>query len=124
MRKIRKNTGTELSNMTRNKLLISIMCVMIAAAGVLSSCGRFGKSAPEGSHNTGDSENSVISDAAAMDIVLSRVPGADAEDFTRFEKELDDGHWIYLGELVYQGIEYEFEIEGCNGNILQWSLDN
>ena len=111
--------------MIKKRILIAIICALTVLAGSLSSCGMLGGGAKsEGSRNKSGSSKEIISDAEAMDLVLSRVPGADAEDFTRFEKELDDGHWIYHGELLYQGIEYKFEIEACDGNILEWTLDN
>ena len=103
--------------MIKKRILIAIICALTVLAGSLSSCGMLGGGAKsEGSRNKSGSSKEIISDTEAM--------GADAEDFTRFEKELDDGHWIYHGELLYQGIEYKFEIEACDGNILAWTLDN
>ena len=108
----------------RKKVALLTAAVMLLA-GALSSCGIFGPAG--GSDNSGGAEQGAeitITDEDAMNIALSRVPGATKDHFTRFEKELDDNHWIYEGEIVYKGIEYEFEIEACNGNILEWEIDN
>ena len=36
------------------------------------------------------------------------------------ELDRDDGWYIYEGEIVYDGMEYEFEIDADTGNILKW----
>ena len=108
--------------MKRFRFLSLIICVVLLA-GVLASCAVFNTGSGDSGGVNVSAEDSISEDAA-KDIVLARVPGAVASDFTRFEKQLDDGHWIYGGELVYKGIEYKFEIDGCSGNILEWELDN
>ena len=110
--------------MTNKRVLIALICVLMLAIASFSACGIIGRGGADASKKENHNTGKIISDTQAMDIVLERVPGASAEDFKRFEKELDDGHWIYEGEIVYKGIEYEFEIEACNGNILEWTMDN
>lgn len=72
-----------------------------------------------GSGNTGD-----IGMDAVISIVLDRVPGATKNDIDELECEYDDGRIEYEGELYYNGYEYEFEIDGATGNILQWEIDD
>ena len=39
------------------------------------------------------------------------------------EREIDGGRIEYEGSIWYGGYEYEFEIDGSTGNILQWEID-
>lgn len=57
-------------------------------------------------------------------IVLSKVSGASESDIYELEREYDDGRLEYEGSLYYNGYEYEFEIDGTTGNILQWEIDD
>ena len=57
-------------------------------------------------------------------IVLSKVAGASESDIYELECEYDDGRLEYEGSLYYNGYEYEFEIDGTTGNILQWEIDD
>ncbi len=88
------------------------------------------RSAPEdetASDNTpGDiaEDDGLISEEEAIAIVLSRVDGAAASDIVSFQKEYDDGIWQYEGSLIYNGLEYEFEIDARNGTLLDWEIDN
>lgn len=70
------------------------------------------------------SDGDLITPDQAMEIILTRVPGASDADITEFELEFDDGRWIYEGEMEYQGLDYEFEIDAQNGNILAWEIDD
>lgn len=64
-----------------------------------------------------------IGDDAVLAIVLERVSGADTDNITSFEKEFEHGYYEYDVELVYDGREYEFEIDGSNGNILSLEIE-
>ena len=33
----------------------------------------------------------------------------------------DDGVYKYEGDIIYNGMEYEFEIDANSGTILEWS---
>lgn len=65
----------------------------------------------------------LITAEAARQLVLDRVPGATSEDFHKFKLDIDDGRPEYEGELIYNGIEYDFEIDSRNGNILEWEAE-
>lgn len=64
-----------------------------------------------------------IGEAKVKAIVLNKVPGATEGDITSFEREIEHGRVEYEGELYYDGIEYEFEISGADGSILDWEVD-
>jgi hypothetical protein len=40
------------------------------------------------------------------------------------ERDYDDGVLQYEGSVYYGGYEYEFEINGVTGDILQWEIDD
>lgn len=71
-----------------------------------------------------DDDEGLLSEEEAIAIVLARVEGASAEDIVSFSREFDDGTWQYEGSLLYNGIEYEFEIDARNGNLLDWEIDD
>ena len=62
----------------------------------------------------------VLDQDSVIQIVLERVPGASAQN-VRIELDEDDGRLKYEGELYYNHVEYEFEINAETGEILEWS---
>ena len=58
--------------------------------------------------------------ADARAAALERVPGATDTDI-KMELDFDDGQYIYEGDIIYDGKEYEFEIDANTGNFLKWS---
>jgi len=72
-----------------------------------------------GSQNDGED----IGEAKAKEIALAKVPGA-AETNIRMQKEYDDGILKYEGTIVYEEMEYEFEIKALDGTILEWSSES
>lgn len=72
----------------------------------------------------GDSQNSAeaseVSIEKATEIALERVPGASENDI-RIQSDYDDGKYKYEGDIIYDGKEYEFEIDASTGTILEWS---
>ena len=74
---------------------------------------------PNGSLITG-----VLDEAQAKEIALAQVPGATESDIREFEIDMDDdGKLEYEGEIVYGGMEYEFEIDGYSGAIRSWEVE-
>lgn len=75
-----------------------------------------------GQNNSGTTQNVnvQISEADAKAAALERVPGATEQDL-RMELDRDDGKYIYVGDIIYQQKEYEFEIDANTGNFLKWS---
>lgn len=64
----------------------------------------------------------IISLEQAQELALSRVSGATASNI-RIHLDHDDGRQIYEGEIYYNWIEYEFEIDASTGNFIEWSVD-
>lgn len=61
----------------------------------------------------------VISTDRAKEIALARIAGAGTEHITHCSPDHhDNGHLCYDVEVVYDCIEYEFEIDGTTGTIL------
>ncbi len=65
-----------------------------------------------------------ISEQAAKQIALARVPGATAANIFEFEREFDDGRWEYEGKIVYREMEYEFTIDASTGAVLEWEAES
>ena len=53
----------------------------------------------------------------ARQIALAEVPGATVNDIYEFELDRDDGRLEYEGTIYYNGMEYEFTIDGYSGAI-------
>lgn len=64
--------------------------------------------------------NVAVSEADARAAALERVPGSTDTDI-KIELDFDDGQYIYEGDIIYDGKEYEFEIDANTGNFLKWS---
>ena len=64
-----------------------------------------------------------ITEQAAKQIVLDRVSGASERDL-RIHLDQDDGRPVYEGELIYGGMEYEFELDAQTGTVLEWSAES
>ena len=69
------------------------------------------------------SGGSGISREEAQSIALAKVPGATANDIYEFEVDYDDGRLEYEGKILYDGMEYEFEIDGYSGSIRSWESE-
>ena len=70
-------------------------------------------------HSSGSTSNVTLSLEEAQNIALERVPGATPQDMS-IELDYDDGWYIYEGDILYNRMEYEFEIDANTGNILKW----
>ena len=65
---------------------------------------------------------SITSDEAKA-LALAQVPGATTSDIYQFEVDYDDGRIRYEGEILYNGMKYEFEIDGYSGSIREWESE-
>lgn len=65
----------------------------------------------------------AISEADARTSALARVDGASDSDI-RIKLEKDDGRLIYEGKIIYNNVEYEFEIDAETGDFLKWEQDS
>ena len=73
--------------------------------------------------NTNTNVNVKISEAAAKQTALSRVPGATAANIYKFKLDFDDGRWEYEGEIRYGTMEYDFTIDANTGALLEWDME-
>ena len=65
---------------------------------------------------------SITADQAKA-LALEQVPGATTADIYEFEVDYDDGRLEYEGKIIYNGMEYEFEIDGYSGSIRSWESE-
>ena len=73
--------------------------------------------------NTPNSNGSIITEQEAKNIALGEVNGATDQNI-RIHLETDDGRQIYEGEIIYNEMEYEFEIDAQSGQIIDWSSES
>ena len=66
--------------------------------------------------------NGAVSREEAVKTALGKVSGATEKD-VRIELDYDDGRYRYEGDIIYNGIEYDFEIDADSGRILEWEED-
>ena len=78
-----------------------------------------GAQTSSGGENTAGGSGEMLSIEEALDIALERVPGATDKNIS-IELDRDDGWYIYEGDIHYDGMEYEFEIDANTGSILKW----
>lgn len=64
-----------------------------------------------------------INEDNAKQIALDQVPGATLQDIRKFKSEYDNGKLEYEGKIFYDQKEYEFEIDGYTGTILEWDVE-
>ena len=64
-----------------------------------------------------------ITEEEAKALVLAQVPGAAEENFLEFKTYYDDGRLEYEGELFYDGMKYEFTVDGYSGTIREWESE-
>lgn len=62
----------------------------------------------------------AITPAKAKEILLAKVSGA-GEQNLRMKVDFDDGRSYYEGEIIYNGMSYDYELDAQTGNIVEWS---
>ena len=73
--------------------------------------------------NTGTrAANVQISLEEATRIALERVPGAIEQNIS-IHLDFDDGWYVYEGDIIYNRMEYEFDIDANTGTILKWEQE-
>lgn len=65
----------------------------------------------------------TMSEAEIRAIALAKVPGATENDI-RLNLDRDDGRLRYEGKIIYQGMEYDFEIDAYSGAIQEWDAES
>ncbi len=56
-------------------------------------------------------------------IALAKVPNATEKDI-QVKLDEDDGKLKYEGKIIYEGMEYDFEIDAYSGAILEWEAES
>lgn len=69
------------------------------------------------------SQDSKISAQKAKELALAQVPGASESDIWEFDTDYDDGRIEYEGKIIYDGMEYEFEIDAYSGAFRSWEAE-
>ena len=69
---------------------------------------------------SGSAEGEAVTADEAKALALAKVPGAASGDLREFETDYDNGRTEYEGKIIYNGKEYEFEIDGSSGRFLSW----
>lgn len=67
-----------------------------------------------------NSQQVKLSLEEAKKIALDRVPGATDQNII-IKLDFDDGWYIYEGDIIYDRVEYEFEIDANTGALIEWS---
>lgn len=66
----------------------------------------------------------LIGEAKAREIALSKVPGAAAANVVKLKLDRDDHETKYEVEIFYGNTEYDFEIDAYSGAILEWDSES
>lgn len=67
-----------------------------------------------------NSNNVAVSVEKASSTALSRVKGAKKSDIVKIKLDYDDGRPEYEGKIIYNNMEYDFEIDANTGEITSW----
>lgn len=65
----------------------------------------------------------AITAEEAKALALAQVPGAASSDIIEFETDYDDGRLEYEGKILYNGMEYEFEIDAYSCAFRGWEAE-
>lgn len=112
----------------RNRILLCFMTAIMAL--ILCCCGPSDVLPDDDQEDNITTEQQVedepelLSEDEVIRIVLDRTEGSSEEDILSFSMDMDDGFWIYEGDVRSGNNIYEFEIDAVNGNILEWEVDD
>ena len=67
---------------------------------------------------------STVTEEEAKALAIAKVPGAALTDIREFKPDRDDGRMEYEGSIVYDNMEYEFEIDAATGEFLSWEAES
>ena len=80
-----------------------------------------GTQSQQNTNNAGTGNaNVAVSLEEATKIALDKVPGATEQDI-RINLDYDDGRQKYEGDIIYEQMEYDFEIDANTGEVIEWS---
>ncbi|MDE7011012.1 MAG: PepSY domain-containing protein [Oscillospiraceae bacterium] len=78
---------------------------------------------PSFTGSDGKPVTTIITREKAQEIALGKVPGANASHVTKCKTDMEDGRPVYEVEIVYNAMEYDFEIDAATGTILEMDAD-
>lgn len=78
------------------------------------------KATEKKSDKKSDSSGDYISVSKAKSVITGRYPGA---KITEIEFDRDDGKYVYEGEAIYNGKEYDFKVNAVTGKLIKWERD-
>ena len=73
---------------------------------------------------SGGQTGSYIGDAKARQIALAQVPGATDSNIRKAHLDWDDGRAEYEVEIIYNYMEYDFEIDATTGAIISRDVES
>lgn len=85
-----------------------------------NSSGSTGNTNNNSGNSSTNSSSGQISAEKARSIVLAKIPGA---NITELKLDREDGIYVYEGEAILDGYEYEFEINASSGVIISWESE-
>lgn len=68
--------------------------------------------------------DATVTEEEAKALAIAKVPGAALTDIREFKLDRDDGRMEYEGTIVYDKMEYEFEINAATGEFLNWEAES
>ncbi|WP_122644101.1 PepSY domain-containing protein [Luxibacter massiliensis] len=71
----------------------------------------------------GSKVQTSITPDAARQAVLEKVPGASDKN-VRMKLDMDDGRYRYEGEIIFENMSYEFEMDAETGAMNEWSEES
>ena len=72
--------------------------------------------------NKKDSKERRITQDEAIKIVINQISGVSQQNIF-IQSEQENGKYIYEGTVIYNCIEYDFEIDGSSGQIIEWNQE-
>lgn len=75
------------------------------------------------SESSAQTPSGIITEKKAKKIALAEVEGAADSDIL-LHLEYDDGIQVYEGSIVYNEMEYDFEINAETGKIIEWEASS
>jgi len=107
----------------KGKKIYSLMCTLCLMF-VLSGCTDGNGQSGSAEKKSGGQSDAQISEEEAKAIALERVTGATEENIREFQIDRRNGLLEYEGKIFYNGREYEFEIDGSDGAVLEWEIED
>ena len=70
-----------------------------------------------------DQPETTLTEEEVRSIALAKVPGATEKDIS-LSLDRDDGRMSYEGKIIFEGTEYDFEIDAYSGAIREWDAES